>query len=329
MQLNRIVVGTDFSMNSVKVAEWTAAHFAPRAQLVVAHVVDVPQPPRFLRSRFPPAATLTELARHGAVEKLGELARALDHPSIQTQVRVGRAAEQLAELAREVGADAIVVGKHSEEGTCNRIGGVADQLLRLSPVPVLVAARVGNVPPRRLLVALDDSELTPLVVDWTRTFVDAYSASVTALHVMSSAVLSHVLSMEAVTTGKEKFDESDIKEQFREESDRWIRSLAATGLDPACVTSEVAFGEAGKEILAAAQRLSNEMIILGRRGAGGIRRFLLGSVVREVLTGARCPVFVVIEPNDEVVSSSADVAGGHPQGVAGHDNRSYRAPIDS
>ena len=138
MLLNRIVVGTDFSMNSVKVAEWTAAHFAPRAQLVVAHVVDVPQPPRFLRSRFPPAATLTELARHGAVEKLGELARALDHPSIQTQVRVGRAAEQVAELAREVGADAIVVGKHSEEGTCNRIGGVAR---RPEPGPTTI---VGN-----------------------------------------------------------------------------------------------------------------------------------------------------------------------------------------
>ena len=317
MQLNRIVVGTDFSMNSVKVSAWTAAHFAPRAQLVIAHVVDVPQPPRFLRSRFPPAETLTELARHGAVEKLGEMARALDHPSILTEVRVGRAAEQLAELARELGADAIVVGKHSEEDTCNRIGGVVDQLLRLSPVPVLVAAGVSNVPPRRLLVALDDSELTPLVIAWTRTFVDAYSASVTALHVMSSAVLSHVLSMEAVTTGKATSDESDVRRQFREESDRWMRSLTATGLDPASVTSEVAFGEAGQEILAAAQRLSNEMIILGRRGAGGIRRFLLGSVVREVLTSACCPVFVVIEPHDGNVSSGADEASRTSSGSRG------------
>jgi nucleotide-binding universal stress UspA family protein len=164
-----------------------------------------------------------------------------------------------------------------------------------------------------MLVARDDADVTPSVLDWTRTLADSFGANVTAFHVMSSAVLSHVLSMQAVTTGQETFTETDIKQEFRDETDRWIRALVESGLDPAHVTSEVAFGEAGQEILWAAERLSCDLIVLGRRGGGAIRRFFLGSVAREVVTGARCPVFVVVEPTDEIVSESAENGAEHPQ----------------
>ena len=76
--------------------------------------------------------------------------------------------------------------------------------------------------------------------------------------------------------------------------------MVRVGLGPARVTSEVDFGEPGQEIVAAAVRQHSDMIVLGSRGAGSVRRALLGSVVSEVLHQAPCPVLVVVDPEDEI-----------------------------
>src|SRR5688500_20154594 len=42
MQFNRIVVGIDFSANSLAASRWVAHHFAPDADVVLVHVVAPP-----------------------------------------------------------------------------------------------------------------------------------------------------------------------------------------------------------------------------------------------------------------------------------------------
>jgi len=113
--------------------------------------------------------------------------------------------------------------------------------------------------------------------------------------VVSAAVLSHVLSMAAVG-GSVELGPEQVREEFREDTNRWMERLLQTGLSVERVSSEVAFGEPGNEILAAARRLGSGLIVMGRRGAGRIRRALLGSVTNEVLRGTGCPVLVVNEP---------------------------------
>ena len=67
-------------------------------------------------------------------------------------------------------------------------------------------------------------------------------------------------------------------------------------------TPEIAFGMIAHEIIAAAERRQSDLIVLGRTGAGLARRPLLGSVAHHVLHTARCPVLVVMEPEDAIVN---------------------------
>jgi nucleotide-binding universal stress UspA family protein len=298
MSLRQVVIGIDFSAPSVLAARWAVHHVTGDADVVLVHSIELPVPPAFLRSRYPKLDSVAETARLGAERRLEAIAATLGtRASVRTEVRVGDAAEQIADVARTVGADLIIVGRHGERsGVWRYVGTTADHLIRVSPVPVLLATGVRDVRPRRILVALDDSAISGAVVRWASFLAHRFGADVSAVHVVSSAVLTHVLAAEPAVASGEAPGWEDIRQRFDVESDRWMRALREGGLSGPRVTSEVAFGEPGHEILGAAEREGSELIVVGQREAGAARRFFLGSVVREVLHGARCPVLVVVEP---------------------------------
>jgi nucleotide-binding universal stress UspA family protein len=223
---------------------------------------------------------------------------------VRWEVRVGKPAEQLAEAARAHNADLIAVGRHGERpGVWGHLGSTADKLVRAATTPVLLATGVRDVRPRRILVALDDSEATDVLVDWAHALAERFAARVTAVHVVGSAIMTHALAEPGATmaVGGGMPDDAAAHEGVRRDADRWVRSLVAGGVAEDRVSSEVAFGEPGQEILAAAERNGAELVVVGSHGAGRIRRMLVGSVASEVLRGARCPVLVVVPPTDEVV----------------------------
>jgi nucleotide-binding universal stress UspA family protein len=297
MQLNRVVVGVDFSEPSEAAARWTAAHLARGAELVLVHAVDVPEPPSFLRGRFPPRERLVETARTGADKRLRELSLALGAERIWLEVREGDAAEQLAAVAAEYGADLVVVGAHGmRPGPWIRVGSTAEQITRRSPAPVLLAQGALDAPPRRLLVGLDDASIAQGVLGWARLLAERCGARVTALHVLSAPLLESLLTLAAVTSGTPTPTIPALESGHREDADRWARRVVEGGLDAATASSEIAFGDPAPELLAAAQRVRADLILVGRHGAGGARPALLGSVTSEVLRGATCPVLVVMEP---------------------------------
>jgi len=305
MRLDRVVIGTDFSAASVEAAKWTAEHFAYGAQLVLVHVVSVPEPPRFFRGRYPAPDALVETARAGAEARLRELGRALGAERLRVEVRVGRPAEELAAAAADHNADVIAVGRHGERpGVWHRLGSTADALVRAATVPVLLATRVRDVRPRRILVALDESDATGAVASWARALGDRFDAYVLAVHVVSSAVVSHLFAAPGAGAdggaSAEQMSHDEAREGLRRDADRWIEGLVGTGAARERVSSEVAFGEPGQEILAAAERHESELIVVGSHGAGRARRFIAGSVASEVLRGATCPVLVVVPPVDEI-----------------------------
>jgi Universal stress protein family len=65
--LKRVVVGIDFSESSLTAATWVARHVAPGAELVLVYALHVPEPPSFLRGKYPPRERLIETARAGGV----------------------------------------------------------------------------------------------------------------------------------------------------------------------------------------------------------------------------------------------------------------------
>ncbi|HJU65182.1 MAG TPA: universal stress protein [Gemmatimonadaceae bacterium] len=302
MKLERIVLGMDFGAASIAAASWAGHRLAPDAELVLVHSIVVPQPPGFLRGRFPSPQTLIDTARTGADKRLREMSNSIGAQRIWLEVREGRPAEHILEVAKEYVADLIIVGKHGDRpGVWNRLGSTAELLARSSPVPVLLANTVTDSAPHRILVALDDDEMSVWVLRWTRWLADRFGATVHAVHVVSSAVVGHVLSAAAFGTGGlVDANVEEVRGDIQEASGHWMRRRIAEHFEDCTrpVDTEVCFGEAGHEIIAAAERLSCDLIVMGSQGSTAIGRALLGSVVSEVLRGAQVPTLIVRPPED-------------------------------
>ena len=295
MRTDRIVIGVDFSPPSIAAARWTMQEFARGAEFVLVHALDVPTAPPFLRGRFPDADTLLADARIGAEARFAELRPAFGAAKVSCEVRVGHAAEEIVAAAREHGAQLVVVAKHGERhGVWRQPGSTAEQVVRSATLPVLMVAEPRWGRPRRILAAIDDSMIARTVLAWASALARRWDADVTALHVVSSAVMSHVLSMASIGAEEDVEPTPEfVREEFGAERDRWVEKLAEAGVAPAHASSEIAFGEAGQEIVAAMHRLDADLIVLGDQGAGAVPRFLFGRTLREVLRSATRPVLVV------------------------------------
>jgi nucleotide-binding universal stress UspA family protein len=297
VELRRVVIATDFSDRSVHAARLAALHIAGDAEVVLVHVVAIPELPEFIRSRFPRLRSVEESAVAGAIRRLSEVAGTLRAPCARTEVRVGNVAEQITAVARESRADLIVVGRHGDRpGVFHRIGTTADRVVRIAPVPVLLATSMRDARPRRILAALDDADVTPRVVEWSRYFARRFEADVTGLHVVTSPSFSHVALHAGTDGGVEEPSPRAIRERLANEAITWIRNELGPGADSKSISAEVGFGWPANQIVAMAEQKNAELIVIGRAGSGLGGRPLLGTVTHQVLRGALCPVFVVVEP---------------------------------
>jgi len=79
------------------------------------------------------------------------------------------------------------------------------------------------------------------------------------------------------------------REVLDEEVER-VRSAGGT-----VAQAHLMMGGAAREIVHLAEDLGADLIVMGSRGRGGIRRALMGSVSDSVIRHAHCPVLVVRE----------------------------------
>lgn len=84
------------------------------------------------------------------------------------------------------------------------------------------------------------------------------------------------------------------KEEADASIDRTIAGLPQ-GLN---IERRVETGEPGLAVVAAAQELGVDVVVIGSRGRGAIKRALLGSVSTHVVHNAPCPVLVVNSKDD-------------------------------
>ena len=294
MRLDSIVIGLDFSAPSISSAKWVAEHFAPTAELTLVHVIDLPGRPHFASELVPSLDEIERAARDFAEPELRKLAAFLSESVTHTEVRVGKPHEEIANVARERNADLIVIGPHGDRARRSRfLGTTAERIVRTSVVPVLVATEPPNTAPRRVLVPVDDANITPLVLESTRDLALIFDADVTLLHVWSNADYSHVASMAYATSANEAQAKSEIDKDLHDSAVHWLEHLATTGIARERVTALVTYGRAGEKIVQVAHSSAADLIIMGARGSGLVLPALLGSTVASVLHEARCPVMVV------------------------------------
>jgi nucleotide-binding universal stress UspA family protein len=295
MTIKRVLVGIDFSTPSVEAARWVARHFAPGAELVLLHVISIPDPPPIVRSKFPRRDLLIDTVREGAEKRLREISLSLDADRVWIEIREGDPVECFAKVAAEFSADIIVAGAHGERsGFQEALGTTAEHLVRASTRPVLLVTHPRLTRPAHVLVPVDKSETARDALGWAAALSGQFGARVTAIHIVTAGVASGVLAAAAVVSGTPPIDPRP-QIATSDMSDRWLESAVAAGVPREQANSEVAFGEPTYEVLSAAERLGADLIVIGRRGEGNFRRAVLGSVVDGVLRRSTCPVLVVPE----------------------------------
>jgi nucleotide-binding universal stress UspA family protein len=144
--------------------------------------------------------------------------------------------------------------------------------------------------PTRILLATDGSEQAELAVLRAVELADATDSE---LHVVHVGVVPTFLKSYPGTLGYERRLYEQIEEMSREllRKQSW-RVKAAGGT---VARTHLRMGQVDLEILALAEELGADLIVMGSRGLGGVRRALMGSVSDSVVRHAHCPVLVVRE----------------------------------
>jgi nucleotide-binding universal stress UspA family protein len=276
-RVERILVSVDFGEPSILAASWIAKHFAPDAEIVLAHIIEPPPATRTNVMRFPSAETIVNKVHVDAERRLRELCDTVAPGRAKPEIRVGVPYEELLRVATSTRSDIIALGRQ-DLGSSGfaRIGGTAQRVLRRSTVPILLVAGAGNRRPEHILVAVDESETTDKVIGWGASLSHAFDARATVVH----------------AAGPEPAPDGD----------EWITSElgkipGASTMVPRITREPV---RPAVSIVEEARSLRCDLIVIGSRGAGAADQALFGSVAESVLLTSPCPVLVILPGPAEV-----------------------------
>jgi nucleotide-binding universal stress UspA family protein len=154
--------------------------------------------------------------------------------------------------------------------------------------------------PMRILVATDGSDDATAAVEWLRHLPLPAERDVTVLTVVTPPLLPAV---------------PDVASNFRGALLADARRLAdetAARLLTGRASGSVVEGDPREEIVKAAAIWGADLIVLGARGLGAVKEFLLGSVSLGVARHASCPVLVCKGTPREVETVTVGVDGSEP-----------------
>jgi nucleotide-binding universal stress UspA family protein len=242
----------------------------------------------------PPGAMGGEVGAELRAEAEHHLARAReqvgdDNVAVAYRAIAGRTPSKvLHELAEDLGAEAIVLGA-SHHGTRLRLlgGGTPEHVLDQAPCPVAVApegfaARMARRL-RRVVVALDDSPEAARALDAAAALAREAGLPLRLTTAVNVAALSAYPPLDV--TSYEQLA-GLAREEARKRLERAAASLAG-------IADETAVLDGDPVDVLAEDAHEDDLLVAGSGAKGALRRVLLGSVSRQLLRAALCPVLVV------------------------------------
>lgn len=205
-------------------------------------------------------------------------------------VKTGRPDNHIVATIAEIGARLAVLGPHRRRAAKDALSGtIAGKVLSSRTAPVLIVRRAPRAAYRNVLLALDLSEISALAVRAAESLVlsaDAHAVIVHAYEPRYQGMLSYAgVNAEAVADYRRSWA-GDAQTRVRDLLER--ESCASARYDIVLKQARPAAA-----ILDAAERLRPDLLVMGTRGHGRLRRALLGSVANRVLDAAGCDLLVV------------------------------------
>lgn len=148
--------------------------------------------------------------------------------------------------------------------------------------------------PKNILVPTDFSVYSDTALKQALDIARDYHAKVHLLHVISEHAIQTVdeysIGIEIVKEVEEKIL-VQAKNYMQKEVEKYA-SESGNGIE---IVPNIRNGVPYEEILKEADEKKIDLIVIASLGKTGIKKYLLGSVVRNVLKGAKCPVLLTKE----------------------------------
>jgi|GEM_PF-1811616 len=270
-QLQSILLATDASENS-QAAESAAMDMAVRcsAQLRILRVVvtapeEAASMPRWVAEAGDEAQTYMD-----ALKTRGEAAGL----SVETHVRTSSDPYgEIATTAQKLGGGLIVIGRHERSEFARLLKGqTLGRLIDKAQCSVMVMPADSGMPKSRILVATDGSAPGDAAVAAAIDLAERCALPLTALsvHPANAADAIRNEAYEAVSRAQDAAGE-------------------LVEFDGRCLE-----GKPDETILAVAEEIGADLIVMGSNARGGLGRLIKGSVAERVVARAPCAVLIAI-----------------------------------
>jgi nucleotide-binding universal stress UspA family protein len=288
--LKTILVPIDFSPASLYSIQW-AKFIASRTKAGI-HFVNVHD------FGYPVPMALTPPVIGSEAEIKDHLHRDLQAVAISQnvldanfQIRVGRAFDQICQVASEIQADLIVLSTHGQTGWERALlGSTAERVIRHAPCPVLVARksrskRRAEFKLEKIVVPVDFSTCAARGLEYAVGLARLFGAELILLNVVE---LHHDLPPVVVYT------HSELSRWAREVAQAHMADLlSGTNFGEVKYEAAIKMGSPAQKICRSAQQIGADLIVTATHGRTGLRHVLLGSTAEQIVRYAKSPVLVV------------------------------------
>ncbi len=232
------------------------------------------------------ARAYLERVQKDASEAFGE--------SVETRLEQGPPAQRIVDLARELGADLVVLSSHGEGGDMHaNLGSTALQVLAIARSSVFIvhaSSGAANVLPRRVLVPLDGSPRTESVLPAAARIARAYGAELLLVHVVREPLPTLVLNAPndiALT--------HELAGHLERSGNRYLEDLRDRLAHERTSVSTLVVRHASERqaLLDVCRDQQVDLIVLSARGSVCDPSHAFGGVTTDLLLHARLPILVL------------------------------------
>lgn len=289
-RLERVCVGTNFSAESE--AALTSTARLARSFGAEIELVNVVEPVSLYRKVISPIQSRLVSDSELAVRARERLEQVVGLPvwgdlRVHPSVRVGTPFAELIAHCRERDAQLLVVGTRSGAGLERvMLGSTAERVLRKATRPVLIAKKALPEAPRTVLVPTDFSDAGRPAVEEALALARRWGARLVFLHTIEPIAEAYVWPIQPGAVQMYLAEPEEIEPEWND----FLASLDLHGVDWGKKTEK---GYATMAIVAVADQIPADLVVMGTHGRTGLAHALLGSVAERVTREAPCSVLTV------------------------------------
>ena len=282
--LNKILWATDFSeeaQESLLYADAFAKTF--KAKIVALHVVPDFSAALYDAARVIKGELLQKMAavKGEAEEKIKAISKEKGIPFEKIIVVEGTASKIIIDSIEKEGVDLIVIGRRGMSAVEKLfIGSVANQILRTSPVPILLTKKKTGTPQfKKIIVPTDFSEREEIERDLAWDLAKGFGSELTLLHVLE--LHDYEFSPRILEELMESLLERLKRRKTREKADLQVTEDVYRAVNASVGIAEYA------------ETHNFDMIVISTCVQSKLERFFLGSTTEKVISYTQIPIFAI------------------------------------